>query len=95
MARASGGKIECGGQRPQNLPKPFDAGAFYEPTIITGLPESHACSVEEIFGPVLVVHPFKSEAEVVEAVNATPYGLAGSVWTNDLKRHDMAWHGMV
>lgn len=85
LGRDSGGKILCGGKRP-TLPAPFDKGAFYEPTIIAGLPCDHACSREEIFGPVLVVHPFSSESGVIEEVNAVPYGLAGSVWTQDIKR---------
>ena len=47
LARKDGAQILCGGKRP-NLPAPFDAGAFIEPTIIAGLPSTHACSVEEI-----------------------------------------------
>jgi acyl-CoA reductase-like NAD-dependent aldehyde dehydrogenase len=54
--------------------------------ILVGLPVTHRCSVEEIFGPVIVVHPFKSEAEAVEIANNTKYGLAGSVWTSNLQK---------
>jgi len=79
-------QIHCGGKRPDNLPAPFSNGAFYEPTVITGLPTSHACSQEEIFGPVLIVHTFSTEEEVIREVNGTRYGLAGSVWTSNLTR---------
>jgi aminomuconate-semialdehyde/2-hydroxymuconate-6-semialdehyde dehydrogenase len=86
MALKDGGKILCGGRRPQGLTPPFDQGAFYEPTLIAGLPANHACSTEEIFGPVATLHSFKSESEVVAAANGTPYGLAGSLWTTNLSR---------
>ena len=85
LARADGGRILCGGSRPK-LPPPFDAGAFYSPTVITDLQHDHRCSVEEIFGPVVTVHSFKTEAEALSIANETPYGLAGSLWTNDLNR---------
>lgn len=98
IAKKEGGRILCGGKRP-NLDAPFDMGYFYEPTIIDGLSVNSRCSQEEIFGPVVVVHPFKDEKEVMEYINGTKYGLAGSLWTNDLNRaHRMpaAWEtGMV
>jgi len=85
LARKDGATILCGGKIP-DLPEPLSRGAFYEPTIIAGLPHTHRCVQEEIFGPVITVHPFDSEAEVVEAVNSVQYGLAGSVWTQHLAR---------
>lgn len=84
-AVADGAQVLCGGKRP-SLPPPFDAGAFYEPTLLACLPATHACSVEEIFGPVATLHRFHTEEEVVAFANNTKYGLAGSVWTADLAR---------
>ncbi len=85
LAKEEGGTILCGGERPQ-LPAPFSEGAFYLPTLIGGLPVDSRCSREEIFGPVVVVHCFDDEAEVVAWANNTRYGLAGSVWTQHLQR---------
>lgn len=70
----------------RQLPAPFSEGAFYLPTLIGGLPVDSRCSREEIFGPVVVVHCFDDEAEVVAWANNTRYGLAGSVWTQHLQR---------
>jgi len=93
-----GVRILCGGKRAA-LPPPFDQGAFYVPTLIAGLPHDHRCSVEEIFGPVATVHKFKDESEVIDMINVTRYGLAGSIWTENLTRaHRVAkkWEtGMV
>jgi len=85
LARKSGGTILCGGKRPE-LAAPFNQGAFYEPTIISDLSYDHPCSVEEIFGPVITVHKFSNDEQLLKQVNATRYGLAGSVWTNNLQR---------
>ena len=85
VARKEGGTIRCGGRRPQ-LPPPFDAGAFYLPTVITDLPPTARCSVEEIFGPVVTVHPFSSEEEALSIANGVRYGLAGSLFTSDVAR---------
>ena len=80
-----GGTVICGGKAPELQP-PFDQGFYYLPTIITGLPVDARCSREEIFGPVLCVHAFENEKDLLPAVNNTKYGLAGSIWTNNLKR---------
>jgi len=85
LAKEEGGKVLIGGSRPK-LSAPFDKGAFYSPTIIEGLSYKSKCAQEEIFGPILTVHPFKTEAEVVEMINSTKYGLAGSLWTSNLQR---------
>ncbi|KAF9922504.1 hypothetical protein BGZ65_009539 [Modicella reniformis] len=62
-------------------------GYFIEPTIFTNVQETSTLAKEEIFGPVLsVMKPFTSIDEVLERANATPYGLASGVWTQDLSK---------
>ena len=61
-------------------------GAWIEPTIWTGLPESLAVVREEIFGPCCHVAPFDSEDEAIRLANDTAYGLAAAVWTTNLQR---------
>lgn len=81
-----GGTVVAGGRRPERLPERCRGGFFFEPTVITGLPPLCRTNQEEIFGPVVTVAPFDSEAEVVEWANGTPYGLSATVWTQDLNR---------
>jgi aminomuconate-semialdehyde/2-hydroxymuconate-6-semialdehyde dehydrogenase len=64
----------------------LDGRCFVRPAVITGLPPGARASCEEIFGPVLAVHLFEGEAELLAAVNGTRYGLAASLWTSDLSR---------
>jgi aminomuconate-semialdehyde/2-hydroxymuconate-6-semialdehyde dehydrogenase len=85
LARQEGGVVRVGGERP-NLPAPFDRGAFLTPAVITGLSTSCRTATEEIFGPVVTVHPFDDEQEAVTVNNAVPYGLSASVFTRDLNR---------
>ncbi len=84
LAREEGG-IVTGGARP-TLDPPLDRGAFLAPAVITGLSHSSRSVQEEIFGPVVSVHPFEDEDEAVSLANAVRYGLAASIWTRDLAR---------
>ena len=84
LARKEGGTV-YGGERPA-LGEKFTNGAWLSPAVITDLPPTSACSMEEIFGPVVIIHPFDSEEEALEIANAVEYGLAGTVWTEDLRR---------
>jgi aldehyde dehydrogenase (NAD+) len=61
-----------------------EKGLFYKPTLITGLDPAAATVQEEIFGPVLVSLTFRTPAEAVELANNTRYGLAASVWSDNV-----------
>ena len=63
---------------------PLPSGCFYPPTLITGLSAASPLMQEEIFGPVLVSMTFRTPAEAVELANNTRYGLAASVWTENV-----------
>jgi betaine-aldehyde dehydrogenase len=79
-ARQRGTKIATGGGRPASR------GYYLEPTVLVAPDVSDRCWREEIFGPVVCLRPFDDEAAMLREVNASPYGLSGSLWTNDLKR---------
>ena len=85
MAYIDAGKTEArlvvGGNRCA-----VSSNCFVEPTIFDNVPADATIANEEIFGPVLAVHPFDTEAEAMELANATTFGLAASVWTDDLSR---------
>jgi aminomuconate-semialdehyde/2-hydroxymuconate-6-semialdehyde dehydrogenase len=75
LARQEGATVVTGGGVPQ-FDDARDNGAYIEPTILTGLPESARCVKEEIFGPVCHIAPFDSEDEAIAMANDTDYGLA-------------------
>ncbi len=79
-ARQRGSRFACGGGRPH--PK----GYYLEPTVLLDVGEGDRCWREEIFGPVVAITPFADEAQMLRDVNASPYGLSGSIWTNNLSR---------
>ncbi len=89
-AMADGATLITGGGVPE-LPGDLSAGAWVQPTIWTGLPESAAVVREEIFGPCCHMRPFDTEEEVLALANANRYGLATTIWTQNLSRaHRMA-----
>ncbi len=61
-------------------------GWYMEPTVVTGVHPDQRLAQDEVFGPVLAVTPFDTEAEAVKLANSTRYGLAAGVWTSDLSR---------
>jgi aminomuconate-semialdehyde/2-hydroxymuconate-6-semialdehyde dehydrogenase len=85
MATDEGARVVCGGGVPK-MPGTLCGGAWIQPTIWTGLPESSRVVREEIFGPCCHIAPFSTEDEVLALANDTPYGLAATVWTRDVGR---------
>ncbi|MCA2013824.1 aldehyde dehydrogenase [Cereibacter sphaeroides] len=83
-AVADGATVLCGGHAPEG--GVYDHGAYYLPTILSGVTNTDRICREEVFGPVLVVMPFDSEDEVIALGNDNDYGLACGVWTRDFPR---------
>ena len=83
-AVSEGAKIATGGHK-MNIP-----GAFLEPTVLTDVTPNMNIGNEEVFGPVLSVLKFNTDAQAIEIANGTPYGLVGGVFTNDLNRATQA-----
>lgn len=85
LAKAEGGNILLGGNavQPEGRCK---NGWFIAPTVIEGLAFDCRVNQEEIFGPVVTLVPFETEEEALTMANSTPYGLASTVWTENLSR---------
>lgn len=92
-AQEKGAKVATGGSRIGNQ------GNYFEPTVLTDVPEQARIMSEEPFGPVAVMLPFKETDEVLERANKLPYGLASYAFTHDTalatKVADALDHGMV
>src|SRR5699024_7618841 len=85
-----GAKLAYGGKHVEGLEK----GNFYMPTVLYDVDNKMRVAQEEIFGPVPVVIPFKTEEEAIDIANDSEYGLAGVVWTNDLRRAQRVTSGI-
>ncbi|MGN4077682.1 aldehyde dehydrogenase family protein, partial [Burkholderia gladioli] len=81
-AQQAGAKLLTGGGTPAGL----GAGFFIEPTVLYDVDPYSEIGQEEVFGPVTVVMPFDDEADALRIANATQFGLAASVWTQDVAR---------
>jgi aminomuconate-semialdehyde/2-hydroxymuconate-6-semialdehyde dehydrogenase len=84
-AKQEGGNILCGGNSVKPDGRCTD-GYFIEPTVIEGLGPECKTNTEEIFGPVVTLQPFKTEEEALSLANACDYGLAATIWTQDISR---------
>ncbi|MBK6827974.1 MAG: aldehyde dehydrogenase [Chitinophagaceae bacterium] len=84
-AKQEGGKILCGGHSVA-LEGRCANGYFIAPTVIEGLGPDCQTNQEEIFGPVVTLQSFHSEAEALQLANASSYGLAATIWTQDISR---------
>jgi acyl-CoA reductase-like NAD-dependent aldehyde dehydrogenase len=79
--REQGARLVTGGDRPSGVP---DGGFFLRPTVFDGVRPEMAIATEEIFGPVVSVMRWNRYDEMIETANGVDFGLAASVWTNDL-----------
>ncbi|MBN9009606.1 MAG: aldehyde dehydrogenase family protein, partial [Rhizobiales bacterium] len=85
IARDEGAAVLTGGERPQA------DGFFLKPTVLAGVTDDARVSKEEIFGPVVATYDFDGPGEAIARANSSPYGLAASVWTQDLSlAHEVA-----
>ena len=81
-AVADGARLVTGGRRPGDLPDGF----FYEPTLLADVEPGAAVAQEEVFGPVLVVLPYRDDDDAVAIANNTIFGLSGAVYGGDVER---------
>lgn len=77
-----GAKIAHGGRRPPG----FDRGFWFEPTVLRGVDSSMAVMRDEPFGPIAPITTYATLEEAIAEANATPFGLAGFIFTRDLRR---------
>jgi succinate-semialdehyde dehydrogenase/glutarate-semialdehyde dehydrogenase len=84
-ATAKGAKVLVGGKRSGS-----EKGFFFEPAIVTDVPENSKLVTEEVFGPVLPVFKVKTLDEAIAKANSSQWGLGASIWTNNMKYANQA-----
>lgn len=90
LAEVEGGTILCGGTEVE-VAGEYEGGSFLRPAIIEGLSNTCRTNQEEIFGPVVTIQPFDTEKEAIALANDINYGLAATVWTQNIsKAHRVA-----
>ena len=85
LAKEEGGNVLAGGEQ-VHLNERCEKGYFLQPTVIENLPNNARCNQEEIFGPVITLQPFDTDEEALALANDNQYGLAATLWTNNLAR---------
>ncbi|MCB0522274.1 MAG: aldehyde dehydrogenase [Lewinellaceae bacterium] len=85
LAKEEGGAILCGGESVE-LPGGLSGGYYLSPAVVEGLPNTCRTNQEEIFGPVVTLQPFDTEEEAIAMANGVEYGLASTIWTQDISR---------
>jgi aldehyde dehydrogenase (NAD+) len=83
LGRTEGAELLVGGKRIEK--PPLDEGWFLEPTVFDGVEQTMRIAREEIFGPVLAVSRYRDIDDAIRDANATPYGLAGAIWSHDIE----------